>query len=576
MHRVRNVSKRLGKLDGVLPSRGCLSDAGFSLIEVIVAIVLLTVISLPVALVLENTGRTASYAHLQAEADDLASQNLEQQVQEAQSLPSYGDDQTTTTNVVVGTTKFVVKLVVGISTPAGTSVCSSPPGTSQTEEIISATATVTWSGAGGSTNVATGGGPVSLTTELAPLNAGDITSGAGEIAVPVETLSSTLDTTDVEYFLATGTYEGTDSTIPAVPSGETVDPPAVASVDGCAVITGLDSQAGWVYQVEVQYCGVNSVVTNCTSVSANNNAQMVDYDENGAQWTGLDPGAPGIPLQDDITVSGGAITVLTPFYLAEAATVPFTFATDTFSAAGALTTETPNWIPSDVVVGVQNGHLQCDTEDNTCLLGTPPATYPTGGSDLYLYPYTDGYTVYSGDEPEGNPSAESPSDSTYYFPSGYTQPTAEIPLTTPSVADTSEASINIPLYYAQLTVKCSSFTSFYFTGLTFTETDGNLTSYADAPSGLKCEKSGGTVTSYTFTVGLPLGQYQIGATISSGTPAVTANKYIWVTPFGMCSSGTAATQAAIPTTDAPITNCASSVGTWTVSTAATPPAVTVT
>ncbi|MGO9557655.1 MAG: hypothetical protein ACLPQS_04560 [Acidimicrobiales bacterium] len=532
-----------------------MSDVGFSLVEVIVAVVLLTITSLPTALILINTNRTASYSHLQTEADDVATQVLENEELLAQNQ-SFNPNTSATVNgrVTIGQTVFTSALTVTINNSVtGVSPCLEPAGSGESQEIYFVTAKVYWHGEGGGAgqNTAVSGGPVSLTTELAPAaqGSGNLTLNGGEIAVPVDNLNTTLDTVDNVWFQATGTWTET-SAQPSVPTGETISELEDTNALGCAVFQNLDAAAGWSYQVTVAYCSSpGAVAGQCTSTSP----AIVDFDENGGE-----AGAPGLPTQTGITVTAGSVTVVNPFYLADAATVPVSFATYRYPSGGASpgAAKSPVWEPPYVRVGVENEHLQCNSVNATCPLGDAAATYSTSaGGDLYLYPYSDGYSpVYAGDENESNPLALSSATTpvAYYYTGSFTQPTSvtpPIPLSTQSSANTTEPTLTIQLYYAQITVTCSAITH-VMSGLTFTEVDGSSAAYTD-PTG--CTKSASPVA---FNVGLPLGEYALSPV---GTATLSgAAQYIWVTPFGVCYSS-----SEIPQSDAPITNCASSVGTWT-------------
>jgi hypothetical protein len=220
-----------------------------------------------------------------------------------------------------------------------------------------------------------------------------------------------------------------------------------------------------------------------------------------------------------------------------------------------------------VRVGVENEHLQCNSVSATCPLGDAAATYSTStGGSLYLYPYSDGYSpVYSGDENESNPLALSSATTpvAYYYnatgnftqPTSVTPPLPPIPLSTQSSANTIEPTLTIQLYYAQITVTCSALAATHsMSGLTFTEVDGSSAAYTD-PTG--CTKATSPVA---YNVGLPLGEYALSPATTSTAPTLSgAAHYIWVTPFGVCYSSSEIPQSVAT----PITNCASSVGTWT-------------
>ena len=129
-----------------------MSDVGFSLVEVIVAVVLLTITSLPTALILINTNRTASYSHVQTEADDVATQVLEQEEQLSQNAEDFNPNLTTSTysTVTIGQTVFNSTTTIYLNNSVtGVSPCLEPAGSGESQEIYFVTAKVTWHGEGG-------------------------------------------------------------------------------------------------------------------------------------------------------------------------------------------------------------------------------------------------------------------------------------------------------------------------------------------------------------------------------------------------------------------------------------------
>lgn len=529
---------------------------------------ILLIISLPTALVIINTDRAANYGHLSTEAFDLASKFVEDQVQAAggsvdsnlyQELQDEEGGETTTVTTQLGPVLFTTKGTVTIETANGESPCQAPTGSGEEEDVYVVTATVTWKGSSEAEN----GGPVSLSSEVAPV-ATSASAGAGEIAVAIENLDTTLNTTDLVYAEVNGQWEGSGSA-PSVPTGETTsetkgDTPSstlTENASGCIEFPGLDPAAGWVYSLEVVYCQVqNTLTSQCTSTSP----ELVEYNEDGAQAAGYNIAAPAIPTESDLTVSTGQVTIATPWYIGEAATQPVSFATYEYpSGGGAPTQKSPQWIPSDVAVGVQNTNLDCIEATTTCELGNASTAVSTSGSsNLYLYPYPDGYeSVFAGDEPESNPLAASSSGASYYFSGSFTQPTTQsppIPLQVAASADATETAITIPLYYVDLSVTCALTTGQTWTGLTFTEVDGGDTTYTD--SAVTGASTCTTSTAVTVPVGLPLGQYELGA-IGSGSPLVSAtgHQFFWVTPFGVCGGATT-----LMTLTTSATNC--STYTW--------------
>jgi hypothetical protein len=124
---------------------------------------------------------------------------------------------------------------------------------------------------------------------------------------------------------------------------------------------------------------------------------------------------------------------------------------------------------------------------------------------MLLYPFSSGYSVWSGDMPESNPGDAPSGTPVYPSDSAVTLP----------IGTSTSATVVIPVYPLALKVVSGS------TVPTATETDG-----AGYPYSLK-PLSGGV-----SSTGMPLGQYHITAT------GMTAALYVWITPIGTCSSPT--------------------------------------
>jgi hypothetical protein len=550
--------------------------------EVIVSVAILIIVAVPTALVLINTQRVASYSHLVAEADDLATKYLEQVTNAAAGNTSLGSAiGTTYYQDVLGNTKFDTALeispnVCNASSGDCSSVCQLPSGSGQSQITYVAKAVVKWENYGGAKVAGGFGGPVSLSSEIAPATAGN-SGTAGEIAVPIENFNTTPNATNTIYLKVTGGWAGSGAA-PTVPSGqvltETENDSTATTPSGCVTFPNLDPTPGFIYDVGVVYCGIGGATSpSCTSTTP----EIVDYNENGALGAGLNTAAPSFPTMTALSTLAGTVSVTAPMYLSAAATVPVTFGTYQYASNGTATPYASAWMPLDVQVGVQNGSVQCNPSTQACTLGnanpaSAVAAVSTSGQNLYLYPYSDGYSsVYAGDMPESNPLAVSSATSglPYYFSSSYPQPTAStppLPVTTPSVTNTTEPSITVPLFYVPIQVNCSGLTSGHsLTGLTFTEVDGASISYSDQPTPLTCSGS----TKATFNVGLPLGQYAVTAT---GTATLTTTPYIWVTPFGICDSsyqmtfpGTSGTNGAV--TSSAVSNCSGTAVGFTTTTA---------
>lgn len=559
--------------EGSRSDRSGWGDEGLGLIEVVVSIVILIAITLPTTLVIINSERTSSFETVSSQAYDIASQYIEQQVQQADGDSFTGvavgqtEDSATETDVV-GSYTFKTASSVSVYSGSGTSACESPSGSGESQEVYIVTVRTTWIGPGQSADDA--GGPVTLSAYLAPVAATSDTA-TGEIAVPIETFATTLDTADVVYMTVTGEWTQSGSA-PMVPNGENTSETfsdatqGAYPATGCVIFPNLDAAAGWSYTVNVVYCGVGGVTSSCTAATP----EIVEDNEDGALSSTDDATAPAVPSESNLTVTAGNTTVADPFYLAEASAVPISFITGYYSTTGTVTGDQPSWTPTYVRVGVENDHLNCNASANTCTLGDGTTEIVTSTPpDLYLYPYPDGYaSIFAGDETESNPLAQSTASTpvSYYFTTSYPQPTSAsppLPVSTPSQADTTEPSVSIPLIYGAVTVSCSSLTSKQtFTGLTFTEVDGAVASYTDTPTTAPACKSSTAKMSY----GLPLGEYQITPD-GTGSPTIasTQNSFVWVTPFGECYSTTE-----MPASDAPISGCSSSIGTWEAAPGASP------
>lgn len=537
-------------------------DSGMGMLEVVISMVLLITIMLPTTYLILATRNSANNSRLQVEADDLASQYLEQQVQAANS-PSFGVNLQTVTRTLNGTVFTITGTIAYQNLANGVTPCQAPAGSGQSQQILVVSAKVVWRGQYSSTNSGQTGGPVALSTYIAPAAVGTQSNNLGELAVPIQTFDATPLTTIPVWFTVQGVWEGVGSA-PSVVSGAVINETESTGNDGCAIFPNLDPTAGWVYTVEAAYCGVNGAVTNCTAQSYN----VVDVAENSAPIS-TNPASPGIPTSTGWTTTAGGITIVQPFIVQSAAVVPISFKTYLYPSGGAAPTlETPSWTPSNVEVTVADSLVPCVTSPLPahCVLGngtTAVATASGTTTNLQLYPYPDGYTLWAGDELESNPGASSTASPPvpYYYTGSYTQPdttTPPLPPETASLIATTEPAQTIPLFYANVTVSCAHISAGQtVTGITFTEVDGAGLAYADSPATPpSCTKT----TSANYTVGLPLGEYELGVA-GTGSPVISATygaTFLWVTPFGTCTA-----TADIPTSvTSAITSTCGGLGTW--------------
>jgi hypothetical protein len=509
------------------------------LVEVVIAVVLIIIVALPVTTIVIETQRAAQFQDLRAQAVDVATQWIENE----QLVANNQGDQLaagtgTKTYTLTGNT-FTLTWHVNIQVGTSSTVCTAPAGSGQGEQIYVIDAEVAWRNMNGPV--------VSESAEVAPASAGAASSNAGEIAIPVFNLDSTLDTTDDVWFSLIGVWTG--SGVPPVSAYTSTPPNRDTGTSGCAVFTGLDADVdstnggGWFYTASVVYCG-GSVVTNCT------NANIVDFDEEGASVA-----AQATPVLAGIPVTAGQIQVASPpFTMGTGSTLKLSATACAYVLAVCTNLGNPV-LPTVSEVTVENTHLACQTGlgASVCTLGNPSAGTPSvvtsGTQNLTLFPYPDGYHIWSGDMPESNPGAASTSGVAYY-PTGPPESsiTTSASTTAASTIQCGASGVVTPAqlcyFYSAILVTNSLAGGHTFTGLSFTEVDGAGTTYqfSVATCLLAC----------TVKVALPLGEYKVTVLGSSDVlyenAATTGSLYDWVTPTGSCYSlSSAAANVQIPT-----------------------------
>jgi len=435
-------------------------ESGFSLVESVMAIAVLAIVMVPtIHLVIEGQ-LTTNEQRIEAEASTMATQAVQKLQDEVQQgiMPNGSTQQT----VTAGNDRFTVR-VAFTATSSGTSstFCTSANGGIPGTWI--ATATVTWHGM-------TGAAPVVATTELAPGIAGALDGASGTIAVPILNPSGTAfaDPSVPVTVTLTGTWTqgpGTAASQPAVPQGE-ITSGSVNTTNGCAVFLGVDPDPGWTYTVSVN---------NIANSAAGGPAELI----NSSQESYDNP--THIPALGPYAVQVGEPTLAGAFYLAEAAPVSVSFSSPVAAATG-------------VPVTASNA-------GNNVVFSTL-----SGGSIMYLFPYTTAYGAWAGDMAQSNPAATCGAVACY--PGAAAAPAIDATAGTAS-------SVSLPLYDLALAQSGAAKT----TQLTATDAASPGTVFQlSAPSG-----TGASAT------GMPLGQYLIDS-----SPV----KYVWVTPTGMCSSAT--------------------------------------
>lgn len=473
-------------------------DEGFSLVEILVALLVLALVVLPLTLVLITTHSSANTLHRRAEAADLATQALETAQYQAAAGAPLATGVTTTTKSS-GSDQFQVALDLAILPQSGVgTLCTAPPGATSTQ-VWQATATVSW-GASPS-----GGDSVVEKALISPSQADLANVNAGEIAVPVyTTVASSMSTTTttgpgspaaLPTTLETATpisvtVTGTCSLSSCAPPSGTPLPVTTETENtgttGCAVFPNLWAATGWLYTVTVS-----------------GNAGWVDPNERSDAST-----ATGVPTLAAMAISPDTVTQPTGQIVldeGEAVTVKFS---DTVNSSAAPAPFLPVTFVSPDACG----------SAGLCVLGNATTAFATGtgsAQSALLFPFPSAganYTAYAGGTADADPSAA------YYGTSGK--------VTTLTVSPSGTGTLTLPVYPLNLK-------------LTVRSDAGSVTQLVAKDSGgnsITLNYASGTGVSLTS---LPLGEYELGATVTGSNPNVTysgGTAYMWVTPTGVCPS----------------------------------------
>jgi len=157
------------------------------------------IVLLPASILINNAILASNDQRLKVEADNLATANLEKVQQEAQSGPLSGGTTSFTYQSRSGS-QYTVFTVTTQFTPLSesggvssfTTVCQNGGATQL--QIWSVTATVRWQGMRGAR-------PVTVTTDVAPGEAGAADLLDGEIAIPVNGVNGTPISTPINYYV---------------------------------------------------------------------------------------------------------------------------------------------------------------------------------------------------------------------------------------------------------------------------------------------------------------------------------------------------------------------------------------
>jgi len=358
-------------------------DAGFSLIECVVAVALLVIVLVPTTIFVIEGESAASQAHLESEATTLADQALNglqaeaargnlpagfqsvtQSIDEVSSRKTTYTISTTWTPIVQGTNK---------------TICAAGVGVSVAQQIWLVTASVTWTGMGGQA-------PISATTEIAPGTDGGMQQSSGELAV---SLDSGVGTAIFKGAAVTATMKAAwtspgGESQPGVPSGQYISESQTSvnttngKFDGCLIFQNLDATLGWVYTLS--FAG-NGDITQSQEYS--------DDNPNGAytvQNITLQVGVPQI-MTVDLNIGTQINVVYTQGPAGSCTSVP----------TGPLTVPATT---SEIPITVNNTGLTNYTNDDW-------VAYASGGltglplSDVYLYPsYSSLTSIWLGDGQE--------------------------------------------------------------------------------------------------------------------------------------------------------------------------------
>ena len=469
-------------------SRG---DEGVTLVELLVAVVVIIIVLLPTTIFVIQAQKTVSAEHLEAEAINVATRQLETLQLEAQngSLPTG----TTTVIYPVGETgSRVTKFKVETSWTAVTqgtnqSICASDADVAQ--QIWLVTAVVTWPGMGSTS-------PVVQTTEIAPAQAGAVQQFEGEVAVRIQVDPTDLFVAEPVTATVTGTWSGSGSA-PTVPSGTfTTETASTASTstslsNGCIVFENLDadSNANGSWQYTLSFAG------NTGPPPIVSSDEHADSNPNGALTVAVPPLEPGVPNVVTVTLDTGTTVNIADTGPGGSCTI----------APGSPLS--PPVSPSTIPVSVYNTLLTAYSNSTWVAYGTTPF------SSLLLFPWSGVTDLWTGDQANSMPSAYAS-----YTPA----PSACVV----NAVSGGQVSVYLPVYPLKLTVSGSPST------LSAKEVAGNAYTMALNLT------SGGTVSQTS----LPLGEYQLFDFNGAITPAY----YVWVTPAGECRAATAPTATTTP------------------------------
>ena len=277
-------------------------DEGVTLIELLVAIVVILIILIPTAIFIIQAQKAVSAEHLRAEAINVATRQLETlQLEAAQGTLPTGSSTVTYPVAEAGSrvTKFKVKTSWTVITQGtNQSLCASNADVAQ--QIWFVTAVVTWPKMDGNS-------PVVQTTEIAPAQAGAVQQFAGEVAVRLTVDGTNPFLADPVHATITAHWQGSGAD-PAAPSGtfktelESTASTSTTVSDGCIVFQDIDaySDANGTYNYTISFAGN----TGPPSLAAG--GEQADINPPGGALTvAIPPLTPGIPHPVTVTMNTG-------------------------------------------------------------------------------------------------------------------------------------------------------------------------------------------------------------------------------------------------------------------------------
>ncbi|HXY44973.1 MAG TPA: prepilin-type N-terminal cleavage/methylation domain-containing protein [Acidimicrobiales bacterium] len=483
-----------GWLAGARRRLAARNDAGISMVELIVAVVIIAIVLLSGTTAIDFALSVSNAQRLKVEATNLAVTSMERDEQLAASL---GIGTKTATKTINTTTFTVVTAVTDFDQNGSqlTTVCTSS-GSSVSQQIWQVTVTITWPDMNGAP-------PVTQSTEVAPgqVNALDLTDG--EIAVAVNGTTGTYLTTPLN-FTVTPQYIGQVTPAPAypTPSGQTDPAGTIFNTGsyGCGVVTGLATNPSWNYVV--------TLVDNPGWVSS---SELSDVDLIG--------GNPDDPTQTLSTLAGEVSRTNPPFQMALGVTTTITLQPVSYSCSGG--NPGPScYVSSGAGYATPVAPLPVTFGNSSLPNGQYTFGSVSSGSTELLYPYAS-YDVWSGDMAQSNPGATVTGTGTLIYTGPGSDDDTPAPVLLTLTGGTT-AAVSVPTYdlSIQVTSACAGST------LVATEQSGSDLAYDLNPL------SGSTSAS-----GMPLGQYLLS--VSGSCTLSSANGlYVWVTPTGVYQSAT--------------------------------------